>query len=212
MKISITKTVKAIGHPPEDWIGNCYAIACQILEAGLVKGRAAYGHFRGEVSPDAPRFGEDHHRGWQRHGWIILEDGRVLDPTRWVFEAKKPYIYVGPNDHEYDEGGSELRKAMMHLDFRAFPEYDKERHVEFSLEPDDLLHYTMLAKQKNINRWSLQRVSWIANLPYEYHEGREERIYPLISKVAGKCLIPFDYQKRFEAEHGIELVDEKHCV
>lgn len=40
--------------------------------------------------------------GFCRHGWVELEDGCVLDPTRWVFEHVEPYIYVGdPSDFEF---------------------------------------------------------------------------------------------------------------
>jgi len=204
-KLAVGKVAKAIELPPEDWIGNCYGISCKILDAGLVEGRAAYGHFLGKVNPDAPIFGKNFNRGWQRHGWIILEDGRILDATRWVFENEKPYIYIERNNIEYDEGGSVLRKFI--LQTKPFPKYDRTRHKEFKMDPDDLVHYQMLAGRKKIARWSLWQIAWIANLPYDMHDGREVRVYPLICKSAGKSLIPYDFQKKFAAEHGIELPD-----
>ena len=37
------------------------------------------------------------------HTWIETSDGRVVDPTRWVFEFAWPYVYVGINDHYRQE-------------------------------------------------------------------------------------------------------------
>lgn len=39
------------------------------------------------------------------------EGMRIIDPTRWVFEGREPYIYEGWNDH-YDAGGNQFRAAM----------------------------------------------------------------------------------------------------
>lgn len=43
------------------------------------------------------------------HGWVLMPDGRIFDPTRWTFEAKSPYLYVGPDRDEYDKGSNQLR-------------------------------------------------------------------------------------------------------
>jgi len=58
------------------------------------RGRARHGHWTGDVA-----YGSHFDRRAQlpfiAHGWIQLDDGRVLDPTRWVFENVAPYLYVG---------------------------------------------------------------------------------------------------------------------
>src|SRR5688572_27046285 len=101
IRLTVSQVEKAIGVPVDKWSGNCYSIACSILRARLVKGRPAYGHWLGPVHPKSPFYSRSR-APFQRHGWIVLEErgahaqrpGLVLDPTRWVFEAAEPYIYV----------------------------------------------------------------------------------------------------------------------
>ena len=89
---------KALGEKAEAWVARCYEISCRIVAAGLVKGVAVYGHWLGPVHPKSHFAGKP--RPFVQHGWILTDDGEVLDPTRWVFEAAKPYLYVGtePDD------------------------------------------------------------------------------------------------------------------
>jgi len=101
-KLTVADVENAIGVPVKDWSGQCYAVACAILRAKLLKGRPAYGHWIGDVHPKSP-FYERTRVPFQRHGWIVVEErgphaerpGLIVDPTRWVFEAKEPYIFVG---------------------------------------------------------------------------------------------------------------------
>jgi hypothetical protein len=90
-----------IGLPLADWPGNCHAVAERVLRRIPTQGmRLVRGHFHGWTSP-ASVYG----RGPQQHSWLRLQDGRVLDPTRWAFDQPgKPYLYVGEND-AYDEAG-----------------------------------------------------------------------------------------------------------
>ncbi len=93
--ITVEQCEAAIGIPAKEWPGRCYEIACAILDAGLVEGRPVYGHWLGRVDRNAPVFGERAGQAFQRHGWIETEDGEVIDPTRWVFENARPYIFEG---------------------------------------------------------------------------------------------------------------------
>lgn len=90
----------AIGEPANAWAGRCYEISCKIVKAGLIDGgEAVYGHWVGPVHPES-RFANRRGLPFVLHGWIQLEDGCVIDPTRWVFEHVEPYLYVGePPDH-----------------------------------------------------------------------------------------------------------------
>lgn len=98
-RLTAQAVADAIQVPLHEWPGNCYAIACAVLKSGMVRGRATYGHYYGYISPLSIPFGG---RKWSRHGWITRRK-TIVDPTRWVFEAVKPYIYVGPvNDADYD--------------------------------------------------------------------------------------------------------------
>ena len=99
-KAILQSLVVAVG-PTDDWRGNCFALAAQAVTHGIVEGRAVYGTWRGPISEDSIFF--EHQGEFVIHGWVNLPDGRICDPTRWVFEAVEPYIYIGKNDH-YDEG------------------------------------------------------------------------------------------------------------
>lgn len=91
---TLEKCEKAIGEPATAWVARCYEISCAIVAAGLVDGEAVYGHWLGEVARGS-HFADRGHLPFIQHGWIQLKDGRVLDPTRWVFENRTPYLYVG---------------------------------------------------------------------------------------------------------------------
>jgi len=100
-KITVEMVEDAIGLVAEDWKGNCYAVACDIVKVGLVKGEAVYGHWRGRVAKTSMFHREDDALGICRHGWVETDEGFIFDPTRWVFEDAEPYIFVG--DPEYDK-------------------------------------------------------------------------------------------------------------
>jgi len=41
--------------------------------------------------------------GFTPHGWIYIQDeGLVIDPTRWAFEAVTPYLYSGHQPDTWD--------------------------------------------------------------------------------------------------------------
>jgi len=79
-------------------MGNCYAVSVVMAKMIGDGARAIYGKYHG-TNVECP--GSLFHR----HGWVEYKDS-IFDPTRWVFEGKKPYMWIGPNDSkEYDEGG-----------------------------------------------------------------------------------------------------------
>jgi hypothetical protein len=91
---TLAECEKALGEKAEAWVARCYEISCAIVVAGLVDGEAVYGHWLGDVAPGS-HFADRGRLAFIQHGWILLKDGRVLDPTRWVFENVTPYLYVG---------------------------------------------------------------------------------------------------------------------
>ena len=93
-ELTIAHVEKTLKWKPRIWIGSCYGVASGIVDKKLVRGKAIYGHYRGPISKDS--YWKDRRKlGFVHHGWIELPDGRILDPTRWVFENRKPYIYLG---------------------------------------------------------------------------------------------------------------------
>ena len=99
-----------IKTPVERWPGACYGIAGAAQP--FYGGDLHYGHWLGPVSDDCPVESFKNGLPFQSHGWLELEDGSVVDPTRWVFEGVEPYIYQGENDF-YDVGGNVFREAML---------------------------------------------------------------------------------------------------
>lgn len=93
--ITIKEAERAIGEPATAWGGRCFEIASRLVKASTVKGTAVFGHWTGPVHPRS-RFAS-RGAGFVQHGWIVTDDdsGAVIDPTRWAFEAKDPYIYSG---------------------------------------------------------------------------------------------------------------------
>lgn len=91
--LTIEAVEKAIGIPSGKWHGRCYEVACLVVKAKLVHGTAVYGHYKGPVAKTG-YWASRQDQVFQRHGWIVLDDDRILDPTRWSFENKKPYLYL----------------------------------------------------------------------------------------------------------------------
>lgn len=107
---------EAIGEAAKRWAGRCFEIASKIVEAGLVSrerglgGEAVYGHWIGPVSTRS-YFADRRHLGFIQHGWINVEThGMVIDPTRWAFEGKRPYIFA---DYETDDITARCRHCRL---------------------------------------------------------------------------------------------------
>lgn len=116
MKVpTLAECEEAIGEPAKKWVARCYEIASKIVKAGLVSrerglgGEAVYGHWVGPISPRS-HFAERRHLGFVQHGWIHVPTGLVIDPTRWVFEARSPYIYA---DYETDNTTVRCKHCLM---------------------------------------------------------------------------------------------------
>lgn len=97
-----------IDIPLDRWPGNCHQVASAVRDLVPVRGmRLARGHWLGDVSRRSV-----YHQAPLQHSWLLLEDGRILDPTRWAITSPGwPEIYCGPCDH-YDEGARALAMAM----------------------------------------------------------------------------------------------------
>lgn len=190
-KIEIKKVEKTIGISVEKWRGNCHGIASLLLQHGLVIGKLRYGHWVGPVSKDS-MFGK-YPNGLVRHGWIELLDGTIVDPTRFEFEQKEPYIYVGKNDH-YDAGGNRIKMARL----TPPPEYNPtENQVTLSMCSSAMELVEELFKMKGSTEpreltVTVMQVFWLANLPLQLFEGLAKPIYEAIIEAGHGAFIPID--------------------
>lgn len=108
---TLKRCEKAIGEPAKDWAGRCYEISYKLVKAGIMpKGaEAVYGHWRGDVHRNS--MFANRPLPFVQHGWIyVADEGLVIDPTRWVFEARKPYLYSG---YEHDADTTPCRHCGM---------------------------------------------------------------------------------------------------
>lgn len=202
---SLDEVVRRIDWKAADWAGNCYAVACAIVKAGLVKGVAVYGHWLGPVAPGSFFGGKEavtkgRSRPFIRHGWVLLDDGRILDPTRWGFDGKEPYLHVGPADaEEYDEGGNDMRVALR----RPPPAFDptaKTAELSKSVLPsgtwkfvESLLEIDYLDGHQVPGTISIEQLYWLANLPIqELGPIHAPVLYEAFEKIGHGPAIPLD--------------------
>lgn len=192
---------EALETPADEWVGRCYEIATMIVEAGLCPpgARAVYGHWLGGVSATCAV------PGWRgrslvRHGWVLLPDQSVIDPTRWVFEDAPPYIYVGPNCGAYDEGGQELRRELM----QPAPQYSSEplEEEDWSLEtklqglssPAWVHLFRLMGIPDDHGYLEISQLMWLANqVPGDLAPHARE-FYEALAREGRASLIPLDHR------------------
>lgn len=165
--------------PTASWIGNCYLIANKAVEGGLVLGHVAYGHWTGPVNPKCPLRGK-----LFRHGWVVCQDNTVFDPTRWVFENARPYIYNGPPDHYYE--GDIWRDTRM----PPIPEFDARlRQIPYT-EVESSVIENILGQLSGV--MTINQAVWIANMPYVMLGENVSTVYGWLVKNRLLSLIPID--------------------
>lgn len=181
------------GRPTFEWEGNCYAVACAV--APLVEGRPAYGHWLGTVSPRSPIWASRAGASFQRHGWVVCPDDRILDPTRWSFEARAPYIWLGydaddEDAMEYDEGGQRARRA-----FRLPPPPDGEYGPPQQLSVDgpclDVL-CGLLGRAEVRNGFTFAQLGWLASGPLDDLGEHARTLFTELGRLERKALVPID--------------------
>lgn len=186
-RLSAKDVATAIDVPTSDWEGNCHGIAHAMLEAGLVEGKLRYGIWWGRIDPRSVFRG----RPFTHHGWIELPDGIIIDPTRWVFEGKEPYIWTGKNRGEYDFGGNRLL-AMQ----RTFPPtYVGSKDVQLALCNDTRGFLRDLLGNKDY-RIDIPQAFWLANLPLKTLDDNMTReLYQALVSADFGALIPIDNRR-----------------
>jgi len=194
--LTLAKAEEALDIRAANWAGRCYEIATGFVELGLVKGRAVYGHYRGKVAPDS-YFGKLGRAGteFQRHGWVLLEDGTVCDPTRWTFTGEEPTIHFGPKSEEYDEGGNHLR-ALLFPECPEFNASEKSYYLGISILPGPAWHHVEVmigeAAGPRTAELTVSQLHWLANAPIQALGGHAKEVYGAIEKTIGRAWVPVD--------------------
>lgn len=211
-KTILEALIKAVG-PTDNWKGNCFALATQAVKRGFVEGDAVYGMWHGPIAKGS--FFEE--RGNQipftNHGWINLPDGRICDPTRWMFENVEPYIYVGPNDH-YDEGANRLRRHQSPPRFD--PNEDKVEVTRHVLAGPAFSHVERLLggldsfiledNHYDPGTFTIPQIFWVANRAPDVLAPYTAEIYAAIEKLGYGAAIPYDNKRAVERKTKVEAV------
>ena len=188
-----------IGVPVVEWPGNCYAVAYQMVTHGLVQGRAVYGHYLGFVAKGSLFDGSP----IVRHGWVVCDDGSIVDPTRWVFEGVEPYIALMPGGHyEYDEGGNKLLSTLKRPVPCHNPAEANAKTVEG--EADKGLIQLLLGRDSKPDVLTLTEAHWLATQPLEDIQGVAKHLYQLIISLGWSALIPLDNRLKIIGHSGLK--------
>jgi hypothetical protein len=124
----------------------------------------------------------------------------VFDPTRWDFENKKPYLYVG-DDAYYDEGGNRLRGLFLgpvpkHSTSEAQITFPKKLLPSSAWEHiKQLVESEVSAKPRTM---CVSQVRWLANNSVETLQPHAASIYKALQRLKLQALIPIDNRRKVE--------------
>jgi len=204
--ITIEKITEAIDLSVDNWNGNCYGVVIAILKSGLVKGHPIYGHYHGPISKDG-YWNYCAGLPFVQHGWILMDNGKILDPTRWSFTSEAPYLAIfSPDDSEYaeyDEGG-ESTKIALRRPCPKITESDQTISLDLSDDAADLVNL-LLNGEATHDKLAPAQLFWLANAPYSQLGSHVKEIYLKINEMDLAGFIPLDFKTRASREHGIEF-------
>lgn len=192
----------AIDFPLAEWPGNCYGVACAVLNAGLVEGRPVYGHYLGRIAAGSIFEGKP----LVHHGWIETTDGKVIDPTRWVFECAEPYLFQVEAKHasDYDEGGNQYRLKAC----KPAPEHNPQEQL-FTLDEGVVTMISgMLGRPAPQPQICLSELFWLANLSLLSLKDWAEPLYHEINRLGMLSLVPVDNKWKIL---GVPATSQGHC-
>lgn len=190
--MDINKAQQILDIPFEEWKGNCSWIAQEFLDKGIVSGEHQYGQYHGKISSDG-YFGG---RNFCQHAWILRDDGKIVDPTRWVFENVEPYIYItDEDDSDYDYGANRLKES---LTFKPAPPYSPDENQYSLTNLDDAVRNSICNYLSySGDNISLGQIFWLSNMPLHlFDEDCVEEIYKFIIDQGHEAFIPVDNRKK----------------
>ena len=126
----------------------------------------------------------------------------IIDPTRWVFECKTPYIYEAPDfDGYYDLCGESFAIAM--LGMREMPENDgtgKQMPIP-SNDTGEVIR-SILGGYNGATA-NFAQAHYVANQPISYLHGKAVEIYHWLIANEQRALIPIDNQNVVLEEQNV---------
>ncbi|MBI2583646.1 MAG: hypothetical protein HYW25_03195 [Candidatus Aenigmarchaeota archaeon] len=192
----LMEVANSIGIELEKWPRKCHIVSYAVVRKGLMRGRAAFGHYYGPVSPTSALYVPGIPA--YRHGWIVRNDSAVADFTRWVFEDVDPYLFISRYTHEYDEGGSRMRRLVR----TPPPLYDPDdRQLNLHLSPRTMQFVLdgLLGGSPGI---TFQQGVWLANLDLSALSGHAGKIYGALKERGMKDFVPTDSWRAVMTKNG----------
>jgi hypothetical protein len=123
----------------------------------------------------------------------------VIDPTRWSFEGRAPYIaHIVTGDAElrdYDEGGDLLRRSMRSPCPPLAPLEDRRFALKLPVEVQEFVNH-LLSGASKVDDVPLRHLHWIATAPFVILEPFNAEIYDAIAHLGWGGLIPIDNRRR----------------
>lgn len=177
---------------PDTWVGNCHSIACALLHEfpeALEGAVTRYGHYLGDVDPGTHFYSRASKINLVNHGWLELPDGRIVDPTRWVFQADvEPYIYCGPNKGEYDSEGQKMHTN--YVKNNPCPAPDGERRFIFEFPQNAFDTVVRLIGDSDANHLAASQAFWLGNVPPAIMGDAAKEILDAFEAAGERALIP----------------------
>lgn len=199
--------IEELVGPADTWPGRCHEIA--LAAASLIDdGVAVYGHYHGPVDPDG-WWGSAADRPFIQHGWVKLDNGGVLDPTRWAFEDDEPELAIFDEweaEDDYDEGGNRTRAMLM----QPPPSWDpSQKTVSLSVpkgtEVEMALNTLFGEDQHGSDEHggyvvTVRQAGWLANVPYDMLAPHTKAIYKMLDDAGLGAFVPIDNRQRAARE------------
>lgn len=188
----IEEIAKVINFPVEYWPGNCHGIATAMVEHNLPTGyeniRVVRGHWTGPVDSKSI-FYQKSKKTVVPHSWISLGNNIICDPTRFAFENKDPYIFIG-STYQYDVAGQKLRKAMQQNN--PFPQARKEEKTYLLRFSNSAWPFMQELTKLDQPQFTQNQIFWLANQPHEHLDEHAASIYETLKNAGYKAFIPMD--------------------
>lgn len=183
-ELKILRAIERVAGPSYLWSGRCHEIATAAVGNHIISGKVRFGHWTGPVSMWSIFSG----RLIVQHGWIELDDGGIIDPTRFVFEDEEPYIYIGENDH-YDAGGN-----LWILSHEKPPPKKSTVIGEKMFVLDLPIDVAMWLTDRNHDddAYSMSECFWLANLSLTTLGEHAKKVYDALINADLGALIPID--------------------
>jgi hypothetical protein len=184
----IEKVSKEIDWNVDKWVANCYAVSSAIVDAGLIQGKAVFGKYHGFINENS-FFKKS---TFTNHGWILTKDGKIIDPTRWVFENTNPYIYICDSDNnDYDQGSNVIKNILSSL--QNVPVFDDSLRV-ITIDNEEIEHYfsELLGKEKIPHKISINQILSIASSSVNTLGCAAKPIFTWLNEKGLSAFVPID--------------------